>query len=291
MTGDAPPGAYRETIRVRSYEAARDGCARPGTLLRYLEHMATRASASLGFDHLWYERQGTAWVVREMSLLLGAPARMDEELAFATWVSAYRRVQAFREYAAWDAGGRLVARARGRWAYINRRSGQITPIPAIIIERSGTLDHAMRPRHAPLAPPATEGPHVELTHVELTLTARAYEADSQQHINNCVYLDWLSEALADALPTLLPTLLPTPLPTLLPTLATDIVGDMPRPRFYHIEYLRPLQPGDHVRIRTRATARGSRGLDAWQEIATLADGATAVRARSQHLRPSRARWG
>src|SRR5262245_53718920 len=89
-----PVDAYSESLLVRSYEAGRDGVVSPGTLLRYLEHLATRASAWVGFDHVWYETHDSAWVVREMALELGTPPRMNDELRMATWISGFRRVQA-----------------------------------------------------------------------------------------------------------------------------------------------------------------------------------------------------
>src|SRR6185312_15289541 len=77
--------------------------------------------------------------------------------------------------------------------------------------------------------------------------ARRYEADSQLHVNNCVYLDWLEEAIETALGA--------------EALATRW------PRYYHIEYLRPIWPGDRVRLTTRWLWRTRHRLLVEQEIA------------------------
>ena len=218
-----PAEAFRDTLTVRSYEVGRAGGAHPATILRYLEHLATCASAALGFDNRWYHEHHSAWVVREMSLLLGDAPRIDDALDLATWVADFRHVQATRDYLITRAdSGRLVARASARWAYIHRERLLPTRIP-------------------------------------VELTAREYEADSQQHINNCVYLDWLHEAAYQ-------------------TAAQGALTGQPTrlcPRFYHLEYIRAAQPGEALTIATTAPLRArSRSVGFWQTI-SAADGLVA----------------
>src|SRR5260370_310719 len=104
-----------------SYEVTSTGQVSAATIFRYLEHVATLASADRGFDSRWYVDHGAAWVVREMQVRFGRLPGIGDELQLATWVSEFRRVQAQREYAVCLAdSGRLVARASARWAYVDR---------------------------------------------------------------------------------------------------------------------------------------------------------------------------
>ncbi len=261
-----PAEAYVETLSVRSYEARRDGRVHPGTLLRYLEHLATRASASLGFDHLWYERHGSAWVVREMRLWLASGVSLDDELALATWLSEIRRVQANREYAIWNAAtGGLVARAQARWAFVDREHGQLKRIPDPLLERFVVPGSAL---------PAAVWRHIGATATgapvaEMQIIARDYEADTQQHVNNCVYADWLEEAVFDATAGAEPR--------------RDTSRQL-RARVLHVEYLRPVYPGEVVTLRTRIASTRTRELQVAQEIVTGTPDALAVRASSRYLR-------
>lgn len=241
-----PAEAFRDTLTVRSYEVGRAGGAHPATILRYLEHLATCASAALGFDNHWYRDHNSAWVVREMSLLLGDLPQIDDALELATWVADFRHVQATRDYLVTRAdSGRLVARASARWAYINRERLLPTRIPEELIARMGPWGCAMRVRQP--EPLLSDAPIVS----EMRLTAREYEADTQQHINNCVYLDWLHEAAWQ-------------------TAAQGALTGEPirlRPRFYHLEYIRPTQPGDALTVATTAPLlTRSRALGFWQTI-------------------------
>lgn len=252
------------TLQVRSYEVLRNGCVSPATILRYLEHVATEASAYLGFDYRWYEAHGSAWVVREMNLALAHLPGIDDELVLATWLSDYKRVQASREYAVWDRRSRRhVARAQARWAYIDRYRGIPMRIHDELHARFPLLGHPMRIHDTRLAG-STRQPE---TRRDFELVAREYEADTQQHVNNCAYVDWLNVALGDAV-------------TASPELAA---GRTVRPRRYRIEYARPTLPGDAVRIDTALAPAGSRRLTVSQEIVNLVTGATTVRAHSEHL--------
>lgn len=254
---------YHAATCVRSYEAGSNGRISLGTLLRYLEYLATDASAERGYDHEWYERQGTAWVVREMSILLGALPGIDKRLAMATWLSEWRRVQAHREYIVWNPqNGQVVARARGRWAYIDRHQGAPQRIPEEMLTRFDTLGNSMQVRKLDIVAPGNG----QVVHNEMYLTARKYEADTNQHINNCVYGDWLTEALHTTVT------------------ATSIFSTRTLiPRYYAVEYLQPVLPGDELRIETTIAHAGSRRLMVEQRILHNKSDARIVRARSLHL--------
>lgn len=267
-----PPTAYVLPLRVRSYEVTEAGAIGIGATLRYLEHLATSASAARGFDHLWYERSGVAWVVREMDLLLGARPGIDDELLMATWLSEFRRVQAHREYAIWrPSDRRLVARARGRWAYVDRVKGQLTRLPDELVARFGVAGYPMRPRGgaidaehgAPLSGAGRDAGRMELT-------ARGYECDTQRHVNNTVYADWLAEALERSL-------------------GLRLGGtDAPLPRYVRLEYMRPVRAGERVAVTTRVVRRGSRELVSAQTISDPEQGTVYLRAAITLLcRPER----
>jgi medium-chain acyl-[acyl-carrier-protein] hydrolase len=266
----APAQAFTLPTRVRSYEAGRNRRASLGTMLRLLEYLATEASSSLGYSPEWYSAQHSAWVVREMHIVLGDLPAIGDELLLGTWLSEWRRVQAYREYAVWHPGMRtLVARARGRWAYVDRLRGAPLRVPDEMFERFSPLGPAMR---RPPAEMRAEGPPHD-AHT-MHLIARETEADVNQHINNTVYADWLVEALYRALREE-------------PVLALN--DHELRPRTYQIEYLRQTLPGDSIRIESHLAPVGTRALDVSQRVLDAISGDIIVRAVSRHLlMPSRA---
>lgn len=48
---------------------------------------ASEASAAVGFDIDWYERQGTLWIIRRTQLERRAPIALGECLRVDTWVT------------------------------------------------------------------------------------------------------------------------------------------------------------------------------------------------------------
>jgi acyl-CoA thioesterase FadM len=259
-----PDGAFTDRLRVRSYEVGQSGTVGLGTALRYCEALATDASASVGFDRSWYEAHHAAWVVREMTILLGVLPRIGEELGLATWVGSFRRVQAQREYAIWQTStGRMVARASARWAYCDADRGQLIRIPDTILETMQSPGSSMsdyRHRQFPGGEARTG------TSSTIFLQAREYETDTQQHVNNCVYADWLAEAYSQA------------------ARAADTCRPVDsRPRFYRIEYIRAVVAGDALRIETETAPRGVRGIQARHSIIHVESNTAVVQAYAEHI--------
>lgn len=258
-----PSQAFRQRTQVKSYEVGQDGRLRAGNLLRYLEWVATQASASVGFAADWYLRQGTAWVVREMDVSLGALPPVATDLEMATWVADFKRVQALREYAVWCVdSGLLVARAHARWAYVDRVRGVPVRLPDELSSAFEPLGHEMAVRARILSDPDGRPS-------ELRLTAREYEADSQLHINNCVYADWLGEAFSRA------------------TESTQNRKKRLAPHYLRIEYVRPAIPGAHIRIESNLMQTGSRRIHADQIVRDDRTDQVYVRAHSEYLELAR----
>jgi acyl-CoA thioesterase FadM len=102
-------------------------------------------------------------------------------------------------------------------------------------------------------------------HDEQTIVAREYEADVHQHVNNCVYGDWLYEGFHATLR------------------AADQPAAAVRPRYLTLEYLRQVRPGDRVRIVTSIHPDGSRRLRADQTLLDTATGAVILRGQTRYL--------
>ena len=276
----SPDAAFTLPVRVRSYEVGRNRRIGLGTILRLLESLATEASTALGYSPEWYAAQGSAWLVREMHIVLGDLPTIGDDLLLGTWLSEWRKVQAYREYAIWRPGSdTLVARARARWAYVDRSRGVPLRVPAELVDRFSPLGPPMRrPRAMARYENTPAGTHV------MRLTARETEADVNQHINNTVYADWLAEAWYRTLSER----------------SIAFADRELRPREYQIEYLRPTVPGDRMRVETvlagvytspihSPLAAGQKpsdnlhALTATQRILDEASGEPVVQAVSCHL--------
>ena len=231
MAQPFPPIAngFRAGYRVRFDEAGPDGLMRASSLLRYAQDIAWRHSERTGFDREWYAERGLGWVVRGVSLELGAPVPMGHTLRLATAVIGHRRIWARRLCECRLATGELAARVTTDWVLLDAR-GRIVRIPeafGLAFPNPELDEEILRVGKADGAPDA-----------ELALAVRGRDLDPFDHVNNAVYLDWLLEARDAAGPS----------------------WSGAAPSMLRIEYLASAARGDTVHVQLRGSP------DAWSAV-------------------------
>jgi acyl-CoA thioesterase FadM len=247
-------GHYFTSFGVRSYEIGRLGIISTGTLLRYLEHVATEASAAAGFPRAWYDEHNSAWVVRQMALEIERPITLTDKLAFDTWPSQYARIQAYREYLVSNQNnGHRLVRARGHWVYVGRQRGLPIRLPAELAEQATPDPQSVTFSEPPAITPLAGDP---LSYRQNLIT-RSYEADIMGHINNTIYMDWLEEAVHMALAQL-------------PAEIISSQSGAPQSlRMFlqrgTIDYMKSSLPGDALLLTTTLAGNYDNGL-AWSQI-------------------------
>jgi acyl-CoA thioester hydrolase len=189
---------FTRRFRVRHYELDALGHVNNVVFVQYMQEAAIEASAALGFNPDWYREQGTAWVVRRLTVRYLAQVVYGDEVDVTTWVSAMRGVRSTREYDLTRVGdGARVARGRAEWIYIDAKTAQPARFPDGWAEAFLTTGDG-----------AAEELDVRPTSVRPTEGARRYlsrrvvqfhELDAAQHVNHAVYLHWVGEAYFDAL--------------------------------------------------------------------------------------------
>ncbi len=236
--------SYTAHFRVRHYELDAHDEMPTRALARLFQETAMGASTSEGYDIAWYDAHHTVWVIREMTIEHLRPVHYLDDLTVTTWLSDMQRVRAYREYQARNArSGEVVACGRAYWAYIDRQTMFPTRIPADVIEQFApngirAVTHC-KPRAFSLL--GADHPPVE---IHTRRRVQHYEADSMQHVNNAIYLDWLEEPLAEMTP---------------PSRRLCL-------RRHDIEYLRGALPGEEVDIATRLVGVGHYATAWAQEI-------------------------
>ena len=216
---------YTYNLRVRSYECDSLGHVNNAVYQQYLEEAAVSASSDVGFGLAWYRARGEAWVVRDMTLEYLYPAIAGDELSVTTWISTIGRVRGNREYeirrlggpdsnfhfgaedhagrhalasddsavdpaneSAPDHPGQIIARGTANWVYVNVETGRPTPFPK---ESVPAFDPNGKSVTKPLALPAKG---ISAATYRWEHDIRHYELDSNNHVNNAIYLHWLEEA-------------------------------------------------------------------------------------------------
>ena len=185
---------HSSAFDVRIYDLDPFGELRTTVLLRFLWQAASDASAAVGFDIDWYERQGTLWIIRRTQLERRAPIALGECLRVDTWVIDIRRVRSQRAYEVRRAGDQTVlARATTDWVYVDLRRGAPAQPPAPMQRAFMPQGAVSHPRSAPVAasPPDTAWRGTRC--VELA------DLDTVAHVNNAQYAAFIEQAVWDAL--------------------------------------------------------------------------------------------
>jgi acyl-CoA thioester hydrolase len=206
------PSAFCRRFKVRHYECAAQGHVNNAVYLQYMQQTAVEASAAAGFGLEWYEAQGTVWVIRKMTIEYLRPAFADDELEVTTWISAFHRVRAYREYEVRlvrrgevtspllgsEALSRpeddLIACAQADWVYVNRQTSRPARIPAEALALFAPNGQSALPPHRP-DPPLADRVAREF-HSQRRV--QCYELDPMVHVNNAIYLNWLQQAVFEA---------------------------------------------------------------------------------------------
>jgi acyl-CoA thioesterase FadM len=166
--------------------------ARAGDVWRAMQDVVVDQSADVGWDPERYERSGTMFVVRSMTVQHLRELRFEDRLVGRTWPVRARRDMLFTREVRLFAAAELVAAASQEWAYLSR---------ALAPTRAGSDLYGAFTREQGF-------PSVDLPEfASLPVTApRRFEFDTWHvwmdpfgHINHPAYVDFCDEATSRVL--------------------------------------------------------------------------------------------
>jgi acyl-ACP thioesterase len=185
---------WRETYRVRFYEAEPGGRASAPAICRYLQETADIHCRAYGLSLDDLRATGRLWVLTHLSLRLTGRPRVGDEVAVETWGT--RRlggVRAYRDFLLLDAAGRTFGEASSLWLLLDAATRRPVRLPESILrfrhpdrvgaDRVDAMD-AIPPEHPSL---------------EERDRVRWHDLDANGHANNVCYVDWAIETVPLAL--------------------------------------------------------------------------------------------
>ena len=183
---------YMETIlehahQVSSTEADCFQRLRASALFRVLQDLAVEHSNTLGCGREMSREKGLYWVVSRMRAEFAAVPRYGQELTLRTWPGKQTRAMFPRYYDVRDRNGKLLVQASSAWLLIDAVSREM-----VLPQRSGlTLPWAETGTECALPGPLRNGEAGR----QDTRTVRFSELDTNDHMNNTKYLDWMEDLL------------------------------------------------------------------------------------------------
>lgn len=187
---------YTETYRIRNYETDGQGLLTPLALVNYLQDVADRHAVLLGVGMPTLAESGLSWVLHRLTIQVVRWPSIGEEVVLETHPSGLERIYVFRDFRMYDPFGNLLITATSTWLVFNTASRSLTAPAAHFKTVFDPFRHlSFLPRSTRKFPsllPATP-------RCSLPVRARHNEIDTNEHVNNSVYVQWLMEALPASL--------------------------------------------------------------------------------------------
>lgn len=183
---------YSETFRIRNFETDSQGDLTLLSLANYLQDAADRHAIQLGVGMPVLAELGLSWVLHRMKITVARWPRLAEEIRIETQPSGLERVYVYRDFRMYDQHGNLLVTVSSTWLVFDILKRTLaTPAAHFqdIFEPYRDLSFLSRPtlRFSSL-------PSEKLLRVQVR--ARHNEIDTNAHVNNSVYFQWLLEPLS-----------------------------------------------------------------------------------------------
>ena len=179
---------YQKQYLVRSYECDKHQNLRLLTLMNILQDSADSSADILGVGYDYCVAHNLAWVAANYHVKILRAPKIHENITIHTWPSEEKKLGAIRDYALFDAEGKLLVQASTQWVLINfvtKRPQSLRdnlPFYDILPEKADNYEFTK------LLPP-------ERFDYEKIYAVRFDDIDVNNHVNNAVYPLWMSEAV------------------------------------------------------------------------------------------------
>lgn len=182
---------YSKEFEIHYYEINKYKEATPVAILNYLEETAGCHSESVGCGIDELKQLGVAWVLSRWNLVMDRYPLWNDKITIETWSSGVERFYATREFLLKDAKGDILGRASSLWVYLNMEKKRPLRVPAEIVELYGTNPlKVMEDSFADFIVP-------ESFEYIREFIVRKSDIDTNLHVNNARYLEWLLESIPD----------------------------------------------------------------------------------------------
>jgi medium-chain acyl-[acyl-carrier-protein] hydrolase len=183
---------FSKQFNLRYFEMDQHGGASPTTMLTLLEEAA--ADHCLSIDHGLYDlfNQNIGWVLLSGYMQMERYPVYKEKITIRTWLSKYTSIKGYRENIISDERGNVIGRAKGLWVFFDIKRRMPARILGDIIERwscfpEESITHDIDKKISA----------IDYAQLKKEFMVHRYDMDTNKHVNNLRYLQWLIETIPD----------------------------------------------------------------------------------------------
>lgn len=181
---------FVKEFELRYHEMNKFGEATPISMLGLLEDAA--ADHCHAIDYGLYEllAKDIGWVLISGYMQMNRYPKYKEKITIRTWLSHYKSIRGYRENFIYDEQEKIIGCAKGQWLFFDIKNRKPTRIFPEIETRWGCfpekcVEHDILQRIEPLT---SADNHSQFP-------VYGYDVDSNEHVNNLKYLQWLLETV------------------------------------------------------------------------------------------------
>lgn len=130
---------------------------------------------------------GLTWIITSYHILVTRLPKVGEQIQVATQAKEYNKFFCYRYFWLLDEQGNELVKIEAVFALMNPETRKVSSVPDEIVAPFGS-EKIKRIKRYPKIDPITNGQ-------SLPYRVRFYDIDSNQHVNNAMYFNWLLDVL------------------------------------------------------------------------------------------------
>ena len=184
---------YSFDSRVRYSEIDHRGTLTLPGLINYFQDCSTFQSEDIGLGLEVLKKRKKAWILSYWQVVVERFPEMGEQITVGTFASGFKGLYGDRNFIMDDAQGNRIAYANSIWVFMDTEKGRPT--------RPSEEDIVPYGAEPPLEM-EYEGRKIKLSETSESLPSfpvRKYHIDTNEHVNNCQYVQMALEILPENL--------------------------------------------------------------------------------------------
>lgn len=180
---------YTIDSRIRFSEIDHTGRITLPAVINYFQDCSIFQSEKIGYGLSYLKERHAAWVLSSWQIEIRRYLTLGEKIQVSTWATAFKGACGGRNFCMTDENGEIAACANSLWVYMDSQKGRpVKPEPEELAAygESEPLEMEAAPRKIALAETMEELP---------SFPVRKYHIDTNEHVNNCQYVQMAKEAL------------------------------------------------------------------------------------------------
>lgn len=186
------PFIQTDRYDLRTYECDAKARLCVPALMHLMQESANRNAAAYGISIAHLADHDLGWMLMRFRLVMHQYPQAGQSITLTTYPTAIEKYFIYRDFQVRATDGTLLAEASSTWLVFGQAKRSMVPLPDFVRSLAIPPDVTPLPR-LPLKPDFIAAPL--LPDHQTSVRVGWFSIDTNQHVNNVAYVQWLLEAL------------------------------------------------------------------------------------------------